>query len=115
MSNRTNAGVGAVLDAVSAIADYAAQKTSYEADCRVREELERYRKELFEAESVKSRTTVVELAVCKTKHQLLMGKVARLPSDVRAAFDPLLRMLAERMDVLRDERRAVGHMRLSET
>lgn len=105
MSNNINTGVGAVLDAVSAIADYAAQKKSYEADCRVREELERYRKELFEADSEKCRTAVVELAVCKKKYQLLSDKVAQLPSGVRVAFDPLLRMLTDRMDVLRGERR----------
>jgi len=93
--------VGAVLDAVSAIADYAVQKETYEADCRIREELERYRQGLFESDSLRCRGVVVELAVCKTKYRLLQTKVMRLHSDVRGAFEPLLDELQKRIESLR--------------
>jgi len=100
-------GIAAVIDAIGELVDYACARERFEADQRVREEMGRLRAEIFKSDSDKSRSIVVELAICKTKFQLLQGKVSRLAPDVRLVFESLLDGLRDRIDALRSERRGL--------
>ncbi len=99
--------INVAIEAIGRLVDYAKQKAVFEADKKIREELEHYRSELFAADSSKSCAITTDLAVTKTKFRLLRQKVTRLPADVQAVFAPLLAELAERIDELRKRRGAV--------
>lgn len=100
-------GVDVAIEAIGRLVDYAKQKALFEAGKKIREELERYRSELFAADSGKSCAITTDLAVTKTKFRLLRQKVSRLPADIQAVFAPLLAELAERIDELRKRRKAI--------
>ncbi len=100
-------GIDAVIAAVGDFVDYRRQQARFEADERVRAEVERFRAGLFAAGSAKSCETVRDLAVTKAKLRLLRQKVSRLSADVQAVFDPLLTELQERIEELRKRRKTL--------
>ena len=90
-----------IVESVGGIVAYARQKALYEADCRVREELERMRRIMYTCESVQCRKATVELARCKVKLKHLRGEVDKVPIALKVLFNPLVSDLESRIIAFR--------------
>ena len=90
-----------ITDAVAQILVYGKQKAIYEADCRVRAEMERARDALFDLESTKCRMATVELARCKLKLERLRKSMEGLPEGLLKLITPLTDRLAGRIETMR--------------
>ena len=94
-----------VTDAVAQIVAYGRQKAIYEADCRVRAEMERARGALFDLESTKCRMATVELTLCKRKLERLQKSMEGLPEGLLKLITPLTDRLAGRIETMRSLRK----------
>ena len=106
--NNIGTGIGAVLDAVEDIVDYASRKAAYEADQRIRSEIDRMRGALFAADSDKSCALTTELAISKLKYKCLRKRISELHPEYQKVFAVLLAELQIRIDNLRSLRNGIG-------
>lgn len=93
--------IGAIVEAIGEIVAYARQKALYEADCRVREELEHMRKAAFACQVERCRVATIDLARSKRKLVLLSKEVSRIPSALKVLIEPLVAELEARVEILR--------------
>ena len=96
--------VGAIVEAVAELVAYARQKALYEADCRVRDELERMRRVMYARDTMQCRMATIELARCKAKIERLRKEISNVPKSLKDLFEPLLAELELRVSAFRKVR-----------
>lgn len=97
------------LSCLSEVLAYSKQKALYEADCRVRESLEKLRSVVFGAKAAEEREVVVDLARCKLKLAHLERCVAKMPAPLQNLVSPLLHELKTHIEGLRRKRETARH------
>lgn len=90
---------------VRVISDYSRQKALCEADCRVRDELERARLAVYRFDSAQSRMSTIELNRCKCKLELLQRDIQRFSDEVQSKYKLFINQLKSRIREMRARRR----------
>ncbi len=93
------------MEAVAQVLDYVRQRALYEADCQVREQLDRAREALFRNDSSRCRLATTELAKCKFKLKRIRRMSESLPESLSKLFSQLIDALERRIDECRTMRR----------
>lgn len=90
-----------LLSAVTEIIDFAKEQALYDVQCRVNEQLAKWRQGKFASDAGFMHKVTLDLASVKLKLDLLKARIVGYPEEMRAALEPLFSEGQARIDELR--------------